>query len=101
MGQESPTFEILDVSLFHERYIYYSSYWDPSYDQDLIDDRIAMNLIYVQVRSACVNALQGVVMLEGWCEGGVTIYIQVRSTCVNMCALESGGVGVGVGLLFR
>ena len=26
-----------------------SSYWDTGYDDELIDDRIAMNLLYIQV----------------------------------------------------
>ncbi len=31
------------------------SYWDPTYDQDLIEDRIAMNLIYVQVNAIHIS----------------------------------------------
>lgn len=27
------------------------SFWDPTYDEELVDDRVAMNLLYVQAVS--------------------------------------------------
>ena len=44
------------TSLSLTKYIYFCasyiySYWDSSYDDDLLEDRIAMNLLYVQAVS--------------------------------------------------
>lgn len=35
--------------IFVFSYLSVPSYWDPTFDDDLLEDRIAMNLLYVQV----------------------------------------------------
>lgn len=47
---ESPYIS-LKASKGHHRIVIRKSYWDPLYDEDLMGDRIAMNLLYVQAVS--------------------------------------------------
>ena len=41
------------------------SYWDSSFDDELLENKVAMNLLYVQVRNSLISLFMGAQWLSG------------------------------------